>query len=102
MNGSRMTAAPKIRLEGVLIVPPERVAEVAEALPRHIALTRAEPGCLSFEVTSDPEDSGLFHVRELFRDRAAFDAHQDRAARSDWAAVTKGLRRDYTISEITS
>ncbi len=88
-----------IRLTGHIDVPPDRRAAVAAALPDHIRLTRAEPGCLSFEVTPDPETAGRFIVRETFRDRAAFDAHQARMRGSDWAVVTAGIPRHYRIEE---
>ena len=42
---------PNIRLRGTFTCPPERLAAVRAALPDHVRLTRAEPGCLSFEVT---------------------------------------------------
>jgi len=42
---------PKVFLNGHIDVPQERLAEVEAALPLHIELTRAEPGCLSFQVT---------------------------------------------------
>lgn len=67
-------------------------------LPAHVHLTRAEPGCLSFDVvpTGDPL---IWQVDEAFADRAAFDAHQVRAADTDWAALTKDIARDYVITE---
>jgi quinol monooxygenase YgiN len=67
-------------------------------LPAHVHLTRAEPGCLSFNVvpTGDPL---IWQVDEAFADRAAFDAHQVRAADTDWAALTKDIARDYVITE---
>jgi quinol monooxygenase YgiN len=40
---------------------------------------------------------GRFLVSEVFSDRAAFDAHQERTRNSDWFAVTAGIPRDYTI-----
>ena len=87
----------KLYLDGYLVVPPERIAAVTQALPAHIALTRAEPGCLAFEVTPSPDNPGHFLVSEIFADRAAFDAHQARATASAWADVTAGLSRHYTI-----
>jgi quinol monooxygenase YgiN len=88
-----------IRLTGHLDVPPGRRAAVAAALPDHIRLTRAEPGCLSFEVTPDGSVDGRFVVCERFASRADFDAHQDRTRRSDWGRITAGLVRDYVIRE---
>ncbi len=91
---------PRIRLTGHIDVPADRLAAVTDALPTHIKLTRAEPGCLSFEVTPDPAIRGRFNVAELFEDRAAFDAHQTRANASDWATITNGIPRSYEIKEI--
>jgi quinol monooxygenase YgiN len=68
------------------------------ALPDHIRLTRDEPGCLSFEVTPSA-DPLIWQVEERFADRAAFDAHQARVVQSDWGAQTKGITRDYTVTE---
>ena len=59
-------------------------------------LTRAEAGCISFEVTKT-SDPMVWAVSERFVDAAAFEAHQARAAASDWAAQTAGIARDYTI-----
>jgi quinol monooxygenase YgiN len=45
------------------------------------------------------DDPLIWQVDEAFTDRAAFDAHQARAAGTDWAAQTKGIARDYVITE---
>ncbi len=81
-------------------VTPDRIEAVAKALIDHIALTRAEAGCLSFEVTPCPDIQGRFLVAETFVDRAAFDQHQTRASTSPWAEITAGLPRNYTITEV--
>ncbi|MFZ5963766.1 putative quinol monooxygenase [Thalassococcus sp. BH17M4-6] len=88
---------PKIHLTGTLTCPTDRLDAVRAALPDHIRLTRAEPGCESFEVTETAP--GIFAVSERFTDRAAFDAHQARAAESPWGQITAGLARAYKISE---
>ena len=88
-----------VRLTGQLVCPsPEEAALVEEHLLRHTELTRAETGCLSFEVvpTHDPL---IWRVTEHFTDRAAFDAHQTRASGSEWGLVTSGIKRDYMLSE---
>ncbi len=91
---------PRIRLTGHIDVPSDRLKAVSAALPTHIALTRAETGCLSFDVTPDSEIAGRFNVAELFVDQAAFDAHQTRAKASDWATITAGIPRSYEIEEV--
>ncbi len=83
-------------------VPAARLPAVRAALADHIALTRAEPGCLRFDVTEDLTHPDRFQVSELFASRAAFDAHQVRSAASPWADVTAGLPRRYEINEVTA
>ncbi|QUJ77605.1 antibiotic biosynthesis monooxygenase [Sulfitobacter albidus] len=75
----------------------EEAARVRAALSEHIRLTRAEPGCISFEVTAT-DDPMVWTVAEQFDSPAAFEAHQSRAAASDWARETAGIARDYTIT----
>jgi len=88
---------PEITLRGEL-----RCADAAEAervrahLDEHLALTRAEPGCLSFDVTPTETD-GVWRVSERFVDEAAFDAHQRRVATSMWGRETAGIQRSYVI-----
>ena len=86
----------RVFLDGYIEVPPERLAAVTRALPEHIALTRAEPGCLAFRVTPSPDHPDRFLVSEIFADQAAVEAHQLRAKASAWAEVTVGLPRHYT------
>jgi quinol monooxygenase YgiN len=40
-------------------------------------------------------DLRVWSVSEQFTDAAAFEAHQSRAAASDWARETAGIARDY-------
>jgi quinol monooxygenase YgiN len=74
----------------------EETRLVVDHLPEHVALTRAEPGCVSFHVarTLDPL---VWHVDECFEDEAAFRAHQARVATSDWGRRTAGIERRYSI-----
>jgi len=87
----------KVYLDGYLAVPAERIEAVRAALPLHIALTRQEPGCLAFEVTQSPDEPTHFLVSEIFAGEDAFAAHQQRAGASDWARVTAGMTRHYSI-----
>ncbi len=89
----------KIRLTGHVEVPPARWDAVLAALPEHIRLSQAEPGCLQFLVVPLVA-AGRLEVDETFRDRAAFDAHQARLAGTGWARATTGLVRHYQVAEL--
>ncbi|WP_299148257.1 antibiotic biosynthesis monooxygenase [uncultured Tateyamaria sp.] len=75
----------------------DEAAHVRAALPEHIRLTRAEAGCVSFDVTPTG-DPLIWDVAEEFTTPEAFNAHATRAAASDWAIQTKGITRDYKIT----
>lgn len=64
------------------------VAHVAD----HIRLSRAEPGCLSFDIVQT-QDPRIWQVSETFTDQAAFDAHQARTRASPWAQATQHIAR---------
>ncbi|MEP1767472.1 MAG: antibiotic biosynthesis monooxygenase [Sulfitobacter sp.] len=88
----------EVTLTGTLrCVTQAEVARVRAALPDHIKLTRAEAGCIAFEVTPT-DDPMVWDVAERFTDAAAFEAHQTRAAASLWAKETQGIARDYAIA----
>ncbi|WP_109311771.1 putative quinol monooxygenase [Ruegeria sp. AU67] len=93
-------AKVKVVLRGHISVPADRVTQVREALPDHIALTRAEPGCITFDVTENADIPGRFNVHEIFENQAAFDAHQARTKASTWFKVTEGIPRDYQITRV--
>jgi len=88
-----------VHLNGHIDVPTDRLDAVSAALAMHITLTRAEAGCISFEVTPDPKIAGRFNVSECFVDQAAFDQHQLRTKNSAWAEITDGIPRDYVITK---
>lgn len=76
----------------------EEADRVSRLLAGHIAETRAEPGCLVFEVLRSMSDPVRFAVREVFVDRAAFDAHQTRLRTAPWGRATRGIPRDYVLT----
>lgn len=88
-----------IHLSGRLICQTHAEARrVVMALPDHLRLTRAEPGCVSFDVTPS-DDPLIWEVSEVFTDSVAFAAHQAHTKASDWAAQTAGITRDYTVTD---
>jgi len=85
-----------ICLSGILTCSEDDARIVRDALPEHIRLSRAEPGCIRFEVTETAP--GVFSVSEEFTDQAAFDAHQTRTRASAWWEKTGHIPRDFKVS----
>lgn len=92
----------QVVLSGVLVCAADaQVATVQRLLGRHIELTRAELGCVSFTVeqTADPY---VWQVDEVFTDEAAFSRHQERALASEWGQGTAGIERRYTVEGLNA
>ena len=90
----------EVTLTGFIEIPAGERPALLPLLSEHIRLTRAEPGCLDFQVSESTERPGWLAVSERFRDAAAFEAHQARATASPWGAATRHLRRDYRRTDL--
>ncbi len=91
-----------ITLSGTIEFPADQLEAVRHALPAHIEATRAEEGCLVFEVSEVAGKPGTFSIYEEFTSRTAFEFHQRRAAGSRWGEVAARATRNYTITEAGS
>lgn len=78
---------------GTLTIPLAEQPRLLPLLHEHVRLSRAEPGCLAFDLTPRPDDPERFDLAERFRDRAAFEAHRTRSAASAWGLATPHLER---------
>lgn len=87
-----------IKLAGQLICQDTNEAAIVEEhLPGHIALTRAEPGCISFEVKRSTSPL-VWNVEEVFKDAESFHFHQARVKSSEWGHATASIKRDYAVT----
>ena len=65
-------------------------------LPLHFSLSRAEPGCRSFNVTTTSNPL-IWQVEKCFEHAPAFEAHQERVAGSTWGHATSEIERRYSV-----
>jgi quinol monooxygenase YgiN len=56
-----------------------------------------EPGCHRFDVCTDPDDPLRVFLYELYRDRAAFDAHLTSTHFRDFSTATAHLIADKSV-----
>ena len=89
-----------IRLTGQLICANAHQAGIVAAhLSDHIRLSRAEAGCLHFDITPT-DDLLVWQVDESFTDQAAFDLHKQRTRASEWWRATADIRREFRVSGV--
>ena len=79
-------------LHVTLQVKPEHAAAFLEAV-RHDAehSVTDEPGCLRFDVVQDHSDPNRFYFYEVYRDEAAFAAHQQTPHFKQYAETTRNM-----------
>jgi quinol monooxygenase YgiN len=72
----------------------EHRAEVESELRRMVAASRAEPGCLRYDLFADQDGGAGFSLVEAYRDVAAVEAHRGsahyqayRGRTGDWLAA---------------
>ena len=73
----------------VEIAPGNEEACTAAMLKNAKAARETEPGCLQFDVLVDPANPRRVRFYEVYRDEAAFGAHQQTAHFKEW--VEKGV-----------
>jgi quinol monooxygenase YgiN len=72
-----MASAEQVVLYAEFTAKLGRAPEVEELIGGYAERVRAEPGNLAFDVYRRSEAPNKFVVFEIYRDRAAFDAHLD-------------------------
>ncbi|WP_405405825.1 GNAT family N-acetyltransferase [Paracoccus sp. Ld10] len=65
-----------------------------DLLEDHATASRAEPGCLRFDIAQS-DDPMVWTLTEVFADEDAFAAHQARTAMSLWGVRSRDLGRDF-------
>lgn len=93
-----MTSNEKVYLSGHIDIPTDRWGAVMAELPKHVELTLAEPGCISFDVLPCPNTPNRLVVAESFEDQTAFESHQARTKTSEWFQATLGIERNFNIT----
>ncbi|MEQ6897066.1 putative quinol monooxygenase [Microbacterium sp. KR10-403] len=85
-------------------VRPEALAEFEAGLRANAAATRAEPGCLRFDVLRERDDASRFVLYELYTDEDAFfTGHRAAAHYPAWTALCErcvvpgGRRNTYAV-----
>ncbi len=71
-----------------VVAKPDTIHQVAEALRRMIPQTRAEPGCICYELFGAEEHPGTFHLLETYADDNALSSHH---ASPHFAALAASL-----------
>lgn len=94
-----------VLLVTIKIKPERREEYMAEMLLNAKGAREDEPGCLRFDVVQDAQDPNTIHLYEVYRDEAAFAAHQAspqfqrmQAATGDWRDGAPTVHRGTNVA----
>lgn len=79
----------------------DKIELVKAELAKLIDITRAEEGCLQYDLHQDNENSAHFLFYENWESRELWQAHVNSQHLKDYMAATEGSVEDFTLNEMT-
>ena len=79
----------------------DKVELVKAELLKLIEITRAEDGCVQYDLHQDNEDPAHFLFYENWESRELWQAHMNAQHLQDYMAATDGAVAEFTLSEMT-
>ncbi|MCR9197693.1 MAG: antibiotic biosynthesis monooxygenase [Planctomycetaceae bacterium] len=92
---------PKLTIVANIIVKSEHIDTVKAELEKLIPITRAEEGCLQYDLHQDNEDPAHFLFYENWDSRGLWQAHMNNRHLKDYMAATDGMVENFTLHEMT-
>jgi quinol monooxygenase YgiN len=74
-------------IAGTVRAPPENLEALRPHMVAMMAASNAEDGCRTYGYAEDVAEPGLIHIFEVWRDRAALEAHFKAPHMAAWRAA---------------
>lgn len=91
---SKLTIIANIRIN------PGQVDRVKAELLKLIPTTRAEPGCLRYELQQDNQDAAHFMFVESWESREMWQTHMNAPHLGGFVHATEGALSEFTVHEM--
>ena len=91
----------KLTIVAHITANPDKVEFVKSELEKLIDLTRAEAGCLQYDLHQDNENPAHFMFFENWESRDLWQTHMNGQHLTDYMAATEGAVADFTLHEMT-
>ena len=85
---------------GDVTIRPDRFDEALQISREHVERSRAEPGCISHDVLTDPDRPDRLVFVERWADRAALDTHFAVPASIEFAQAIGELAAERPVMQI--
>lgn len=80
---------------------PDQIELVKQELLKLIDITRAEKGCINYDLHQDNDNSAHFLFYENWESRELWQEHMNTQHLKDYLAATDGAIEEFTINEMT-
>lgn len=92
---------PTLTVVAHITAQPDQVELVKTELKKLVKPTRAEKGCLQYDLHQDNADPARFVFFENWESRGLLEAHLNSQHLKDFVANTEGRLKDFKIQEMT-
>ncbi|WP_421869695.1 putative quinol monooxygenase [Motiliproteus sp.] len=92
---SQLTIVANIKAEA------DKIELVKAELQKLIAITRAEPGCINYDLHQDNDNPAHFLFYENWESRELWQAHMANQHLQDYLAATEGAVAEFTLNEMS-
>ncbi|WP_299808547.1 putative quinol monooxygenase [uncultured Roseibium sp.] len=80
---------------------PEKIELVKAELLKLVPITRAEKGCITYDLHQDNEDPAHFMFYENWESREIWQEHMNAPHLAAYIAATDGAVAEFTLNEMT-
>jgi quinol monooxygenase YgiN len=92
---------PKLTIVAHITAKAEKIDLVQSELAKLIEITRAEDGCLQYDLHQDNENPAHFMFYENWESRELWQAHMGNQHLQDYLAATEGAVEEFVLHEMT-
>ncbi len=91
----------KLTIVAKILAKAEKRELVKKELLKLIDITRAEKGCINYDLHQDNENENLFLFFENWESRELWQAHMNNAHLAEYMKATDGAVESFTLNEMT-
>lgn len=91
----------KLTIVAKIIAKPEKIELVKNQLLKLIEITKAEKGCINYDLHQDNKQENTFLFYENWETKALWEAHINNTHLADYVKATDGAIENFTLSEMT-
>lgn len=91
---------PKLTIVANIKAKSDKVELVKTELKKLISITRAEEGCINYDLHQDNQNPAHFLFYENWESRELWQAHMNNQHLKDYLEATDGAIEDFTLNEM--